>query len=156
MADKGAAADFDDKAYAESCISAVSAIISALSDSTRDFAESEFRRIVEAKEVKNRIKEVMPYVYAGAFLSFSGREINEKNITKVLNAAGMDSDPKLIKMLFKTKIRSHFPYIYAYYFLLALGKAGSEEEILKMVDSIDLRTDKARIKDVLDFISPKK
>lgn len=146
----------EDDDYTETCFSAVSAIISALADSTRDFALSEFKRILDAKEVKGHIKDVMPYIYAGAFLSFSGREINETNIAKVMNAAGMQSDPKLSKLLFKTKIKSHFPYIYAYYFLLSLGKAGSEEEILSMVDSLGLRMDKARLKDVLDFLSPKR
>lgn len=156
MEEKDPTSEVDNETYAETCFSAVSAIIYALTDSTRDFAESEFKRIAEAKEVRNRIKDVMPYLYAGAFLSFSGREINEKNITKVLKVAGMPSNPKLIKLLFKTKIKSHFPYIYAYYFLLALGKSGSEAEILDMVDSLGLHMDKARIKDVLNFLSPKK
>jgi ribosomal protein L12E/L44/L45/RPP1/RPP2 len=143
----------EDETYRSESIEAFKAIVSALTDSTKDFAEAEFKRIVETEEVKGKVKETMPYIYAAAFLSFAGREINEENLAKVLKVVGISADKKIVKLLFSAKVKCHFPYIYAYYFLLALGKAGSEEQILKIVDSIGLRTDKDRVNDVLNFLS---
>jgi ribosomal protein L12E/L44/L45/RPP1/RPP2 len=146
----------DDETYKYESIEALRAILNSLTDSTRDFAETEFNRIVESDGVKGRVRQVMPYIYAGAFLSFSGREINEKNLSKVLKVVGMTADKDMVKLLFSSKLRCHFPYIYAYYFLLAFGKIGTEKEILEVVNSLGLHTDKARLKDVLGFLNQSK
>jgi len=41
----------------------------------------------------------MEYVYAAMLLHKAGKKINEKNLTKVLTAAGVNADPVRIKAL---------------------------------------------------------
>jgi large subunit ribosomal protein L12 len=41
----------------------------------------------------------MEYVYAAMLLHKAGKEINEKNLTEVLTAAGVNADPVRIKAL---------------------------------------------------------
>ncbi len=142
----------DSDAYADVSFSTLKAIIDSLSDSTKGFLEAELRRLFDNENVKMHMKEVMPYIYAAGFLSFSGREINQENISKTLKSVGIDANPEITKLLFKANVKSHLVYIYAYYFLLSLGKPGSEAEILSLVNSLGLETDPTRIKDILAFL----
>ena len=41
----------------------------------------------------------MEYVYAAMLLHKAGKEINEKNLTAVLNVAGVNADPTRVKAL---------------------------------------------------------
>ena len=41
----------------------------------------------------------MEYIYAAMLLHKAGREINEENLTRVLEAAGIDPDPVRVKSL---------------------------------------------------------
>jgi len=50
--------------------------------------------MMEKMEGKN-----MEYVYAAMLLHKAGKKINEKNLTKVLTAAGVNADPVRLKAL---------------------------------------------------------
>ncbi len=142
----------DSDTYTDASISAFKAVLVALSNSTVRFLEAETVRILENPMVKARINDMMPYMYAAAFLSLSGREINEDSITKTLSIIGVEPKPEIAELLLGANVRSHLVYIYAYYLLLAFGKMGTEKEIIALVNGLGIQTDSSRLKDVLAFL----
>jgi len=141
--------------YGELALDAMRAILDELTGSEKSLVESEFKRIISSPSVKGSVKVVVPYLYAAAFLSFSGREINEENLSKVMKVADITPSERIIGLLLSSNLRSHLPYLYAYYFLLALGKHGSASEIVNMVDSLGIQADKTRINEVFAFLASK-
>lgn len=136
----------------KSKLASFKAIIAALSQSKNAFLANEFERLLASEKVRPHAREVMPYIYAGAMLSLTGREINVESISKLLSAIGMDVDKGLVKTLYAAKLRSHVPYINAYYFLLAVGKLGTEEEIMRVIEALGMKPDTSRVEDVISFL----
>ncbi len=154
MDGEGAAAN-DEEVYSAIALDTMSAVIDALTNSEKSLLETEFKRVMSTPDVKKRIKEIVPYLYVGAFLSLSGREISQENITKVLSAVGISPNDGIETLLEKAALRTHLPYLYAYYFLLALGKESTEDEILNIVNSIGITADRERIKEVFSYLTSK-
>jgi ribosomal protein L12E/L44/L45/RPP1/RPP2 len=150
---EGAAFDrIDSDTYADASISAFKAILGALSSSTERFLEAEVIRVLEKPKIRAHIREIMPCLYAAAFLSLSGREISEDSITKTLSIIKVEPNPEIVRLLFKANVRSHLVYLYAYYLLLAFGKLGSKKEIMALVKGIGIQADPSRLNDVLAFL----
>ncbi len=133
---------------------ALKAIIETISASSSKLIISELHRVMADKRITaNANKGLVPYLYASALLSFSGREINEESISNLLRTIDVTPDPSLIKAILDAGIKSHLVYIYAFYFLVANGSEPSEANILGVVRSLGLQPDRARALDILDFIS---
>jgi ribosomal protein L12E/L44/L45/RPP1/RPP2 len=138
--------------YSDTCVASMSAVLAASCEASRDFGIEELKQLAKKKEIGGKIKEMIPYLYAFAFLSFCGREMTSESVTKVMSISGLKADPAVIKALTKLHVGSHIPYINAYYFLLALGMPLSKAKMLKLVDAIGMEPNEARLKEALDFI----
>ena len=146
-----------DEAVLETELAVLKALMSAIAAAERDFISAEFRRIVKTPGILERADEMMPYLYAAAYVSYAGREITEENIGAVLRAAGFKPDVSLMRLLDNANVKSHLIYIYSYYFLVALGRMGSAEEMTKLAKALDMDADEGRANDVLLFMkAPKK
>lgn len=133
--------------------SALKAIVSATADSSARWTYKEFARIMADSNVQEHLDNIMPYMYASALLSFSGREINDDNISKLFNALGFSVNHEMTQMLTgKVNIKSHLLYIYVYYFLVALGKENTAENMLKVTDALGAVSERSRVGDVLKFL----
>ncbi len=152
---EGIAEGENSSVYSSIAVDTMSAILEALTDSEKSLMTSEFKRVITDPEVSDHLKETLPYLYIGAFLSLAGREINTSNISKVLSAVGIGQDTVAETLLMKADIKTHLPYLYAYYFLLALGKESTEEEVLGVIESIGISADKERVREVFSFIMSK-
>lgn len=146
-----------EEAVLETELAVLKALMGAIASTESSYMSAEFRRIVETKGIIEHAGEMMPYLYAAAFVSYAGREITEESVGAVLRATGFVPDRGLMRLLEASKAKSHLVYIYSYYFLLALGREGTAEEMLKLVRALGMNPDEGRINDVLLFIkAPKK
>ncbi len=141
-----------DEVVLETELAVLKALMSAIASSERDFISAEFRRIVQTPGILERADEMMPYLYAAAYVSYAGREITEENVGTVLRAAGFIPDRSLMRLLENANVKSHLIYIYSYYFLVALGKIGSAEEMTTLAKALDVDADEGRANDVLLFL----
>lgn len=148
--------NIDTDTYLATSFAAIKAVIQAISSTTARVMEAEFERIVSDEDVRAHIKQLMPYLFAAGLLSYSGREINEENLEKVLGVLDLPLNERAVVLLFDASIGSHLIYIYAYYFLMAFGKAGTESEILNIVESLGMKPDATRMREVLTFLRSKK
>ena len=145
-----------DKAVLETELAVLRALMSAIASTESSFISAEFRRIVQTPAIIEHANEMMPYLYAAAYISYAGREITEETVGAVLRAARFVPDRKLLRMLENANVKSHLMYIYSYYFLLALGRVGSTDEIMKLVSSLGMEADESRANDVLLFLKAPK
>ena len=146
----------DTDTYLATSFAAIKAVIQAVSSATAKFMEAELERIVSDEDVKTHIKQLMPYLLTAALLSYSGREITEENLEKVLSVLGLPLNERAVVLLFDASVHTHLVYIYAYYFLMAFGKGGTESEILDIVKSLGMKPDETGAKEALAFLKSKK
>lgn len=133
--------------------SALKAIVAAIADSSARWTYKEFARIMADSNVQEHLDDIMPYMYASALLSFSGREINDENISRLFNAFGFTVNREITKTLTdKANMKSHLLCIYVYYFLVALGKENTPQNMLKAMDALGAVSEKSRVDDVLKFL----
>ncbi len=129
------------------------AILEAIGASSNQIIVQGLADMLDSEQIKRYLdRGIMPYVYAAGFLSFSGREINKKNVSKCVAALGETPDEGLIDILLKTKVRSHLVYIYAFYFLLANGKPTTKESMTRVIESLDMKVDGVALVEVLNFL----
>ncbi len=146
-----------DDEFLENEFAVLKAVMAAIASAQNSFMSAEFTRIVKDPAIKEHLDDVMPYLYAAAFLSFAGREIDENTMDTVLKTIGFAPDSRIIRKLSDAGVKSHLIYVYTYYFLLAFGKIADAENIMKMVNALGIHADEGRVNDVLTFIkAPKK
>lgn len=145
----------DGGVYGAIAIDTMNAVLDALMDSEKSLLASEFKKVVTDSSASGHLRETIPYLYVGAFLSMSGQEISPENLSKVIKAIGMEPNADAEAILVKNGLKTHLPYLYAYYFLLALGRESTEEEVLSVAKSIGIEPDRNRVKEVLEFLSSK-
>ncbi len=149
----GTAAGQQADAYLGVAIDTVKAILESLTSCQKDLIELSFEKVITSDTLKGHVREAVPYMYAASVISLSGREITEENVSRVLRAAGIEPDRKIIDQLLAVGLRNHLPYVYAYYLLLALGRHGSNDEVARIVRSLGIEPDESRITEVVSFIS---
>lgn len=141
-----------DKVFLSTGFAVLKAVMEAIADTQNRFISAEFMRIVKSPELMGHVDEVMPYLYAAAYLSFAGREIDEENTGNVLKTVGFTPNKKILQLLEGVNMRSHLIYVYTYYFLLAMGREGTAEEILKLVKALGIEAGEEDLNDTLLFL----
>ncbi len=146
--------------YREENVSAIreslAATIKAVTRVSSKIIITELEQLLMSPEIiKNAPNGIMTYVYAAGFLSFSGREINKKNMHSVVSALGIEPNERLIGVILSPElnIKSHLIYVYGFYFLLVNGVIPTEDDIIKIVSSVGEKGDRQTASEVCDFIS---
>ena len=146
-----------DEAVFETELAVLEALMGAIANTESRYMAAEFRRITKAKGIIEHASEMTPYLFAAAYVSYAGREIDSESVGAVLRAAGFVPDRILMQLLEAGNVKSHLIYVYSYYFLVALGKAGTAEEMMNLVKALGMEADESRANDVLLFLkTPKK
>lgn len=145
-----------EEAVLETELAVLKALMGAIASTEISYMSAEFRRIVETKGIIEHAGEMMPYLYAAAFVSYAGREITEESVGAVLRATGFVPDRSLMRLFEASKAKSHLVYIYSYYFLLALGREGTAGGMMSLVKALGMDADEARANDVLLFLKAEK
>lgn len=131
------------------------AIIKAITDTSSKLVTAELEQLLEKPEIINAPKNIMTYMYAAGFLSFSGRELNKENLCNVVKSLGIEPDEDLIEILLSPKldIKGHLIYVYGFYFLLVNGVIPTEDNIIKVVSSVNEKGNKQIASEVREFIA---
>lgn len=147
------ASDLDNEAMTEMLFESVYAVVDSLVDTEKAFMQTTFKKLADSKEVRNKLIEIIPCIYAGALLSLSGREINNETLTAVVSSVGITINTEGASMVSKAWGKSHLLYIYAYYFIVAFGRKNvTKEDMLEVVRSLGTDTDEETAKEALAFI----
>lgn len=129
------------------------AILEAISASSTQIIVQGLAGLLESDQIRRYLdRGVMPYIYTTGFLSYAGREINSKSMSRCIAALGITPDDGLIDMLLKAKVRSHLLYVYAFFFLLANGRPTTKESMERVVEALDMKVDQAALAEVLNFL----
>jgi ribosomal protein L12E/L44/L45/RPP1/RPP2 len=140
--------------YKQIKFEALKAIVETIATTSSKLIISEFERALQNDHIIANVKNnLMPYLYTAGLLSFSGREITEKNMYDVLRSIGISPNPVLIRVVLNTGIKSHLVYLYCFYFLVANGMEASDENIVNVVRALGLQPDPERVVDILEFAS---
>ncbi len=105
--------------------------------------------ILNKEEMKKHLDELSPYVYAIAFLSYIGKEINAENISLLMEAVGEEADPVMLDAVLSFKIKAHIIYVYAIYYLIVNGVDINESSIADVAVAAGTTPDKEAIARVL-------
>lgn len=149
LTDEMANGSSDETSYA-----ALQAIISAVSSSSSEYILSSFRKLLADQNIAANVGTgILDYMLAAGLLSFAGREIDRKSLSRVVKAVGITPDPKMVDILITTGIKSHLIYLYAYYFLVAGRTPVSEQKMMDVVDALGLKPDRDRAAKMLALLS---
>ncbi len=128
-------------------------ILSTVGSISTGVLQMSLLKLIGAPQFKGKVSgECVRYLYASAFLSFAGREINKKSLSSVLKSVGIKPKEECINTFLKTGIESHLVYLYAYYFLLANRLAASDENMSGVIKSLGMKPDKERINAARGFV----
>ncbi len=132
---------------------AIEAILSDICAVSDKIIMRNLSKVLKDKEVDELIRDgIMPYIYAAGFLSFSGRDINQDNLARMIRSIGLIPDGRIIILFLNSGVRSHLIYLYSFYFLLANGVEPSREKIAAVVGSLGMDVDPIALDDVLGFL----
>jgi ribosomal protein L12E/L44/L45/RPP1/RPP2 len=127
------------------------AIIKAVTNVSEKIIVKALKDTLANDLAKDRIKELIPYLYAATFLSFAGREINEETICSVMEPVCKPNDERL-RIVSQLGLRNHLIYVYSYYYLLANGRDASESAVRDVVKAVGVRFDKKAFDETLEYI----
>jgi ribosomal protein L12E/L44/L45/RPP1/RPP2 len=129
------------------------AVVSAVFSTSQQLLMSSLDKTMQNKEFLAHLDDgIVRYLYAAAFLSFAGKEINKQNLTDVIASLDQKPNDKYIDILLSTKLRSHLMYVYIYYFLLVNGMTVSEKKLLDTAKLLGIKADRATADEVLKFV----
>ena len=129
--------------------SALKAIVDALAKTSDKYISAALKLLMEDPKIKPLVGEgIMPYIYAAGLLSFSGREITDDSVSRLLKAIGVKPDRRCLDAIMESGVRSHLVYVYSFYFLLASNVDPNEERIMDIVSALGLKPDRERAREM--------
>jgi ribosomal protein L12E/L44/L45/RPP1/RPP2 len=107
--------------------------------------------IMSNETMKLHVDALSPYVYAIAFLSYTGRDINADNITTVMKTVGKVPDPLMLDAVLSIKVKSHLIYVYSIYYLIVNGVNVDIKNIADVAATSGMTPDVEAIDEVLQI-----
>lgn len=117
-------------------------IVRELANADADIVSAEMDRTIATIGVKSFVEEgFLPYAAVSVILAFSGREITEKNIVRMIKALDLKPDKEMLKKMKALNYKNHLLYVNSLYLLLAIRRRPTEKEIMKLVAAMGIAPD---------------
>ncbi len=130
------------------------AILEAISATSTQIIVQGLSDTLDSKDVKGALNSgILPYLYAAGLLSYAGRDIDKKSVSKVVASLGLKPQNDLIDIVLRTGVKGHLIYVYAFYFLIATGRQTTKENIKKVVEALGVKPDSEDIDYVLKYVA---
>jgi ribosomal protein L12E/L44/L45/RPP1/RPP2 len=129
------------------------AILDSISTTTEAILLSEFEKFLNNEDFMRATRnKPMAYLSAIAVLSLALKDESKENISKAMEAVGLDFDGDVFDKLPKIYLHNHLVYVYAFYFLMINGKETSGSNIRSVVEAIGMAFDRKTFEESLEFI----
>ena len=125
-------------------------VLESISEGTEAILLTEFNEFLKDSDFLLAAKgNFMSYVSTLAILSLALMEESAENVSKVMNAIGLDFDTEIYKTLPQVYLHNRLVYVYAFYFLVINGKKIDTEGIRKVVEALGVDFDKKTFEESL-------
>jgi ribosomal protein L12E/L44/L45/RPP1/RPP2 len=141
----------DNERTADNMYSNLTAVIVSMDNMVSKVVLKTLSSVLGNETMRLHINDLPPYIYAIAFLSYSGREINAVNISNTMKAVGKIPDPLMLDTVLSIKIKSHLIYVYSIYYLIVNGVNVDVKNIADVAISVGITPDPDAIDEVLQI-----
>jgi ribosomal protein L12E/L44/L45/RPP1/RPP2 len=132
------------------------AVTESVSETVEEIMLEEFKKFQADDDFVMAAKDgFMGYVSTLGLLSFALREESAENVAKVMNAVGLEFDPRLFGRIPKIYSRNRLVYVYAFYYLVTNGRSVDVPEVRAVVEALGMDFDRPTFEEALVFICSK-
>jgi ribosomal protein L12E/L44/L45/RPP1/RPP2 len=131
-------------------------IIKEMAKTDSDLVIQEMQRTIDMLGVDAFVEgKFLPYAAACVILAFSGRELNSRNIERLVKSMSVEPDKQMLGLIDTLHYKNHLVYINALYLILVLGRDPTEKLVAQVAAAMDMKPDPEAVKYVMEIYEQK-